>query len=75
MEKWYGPERIVRVDGTGAVPDVTKRISAGIDSVNFEPGFEGALRVDSEHPNVDQTMDCSASCKSAYIRFIVVKVD
>ena len=33
VEQWYGPERIVRVDGTGAPTDVASRISAGIDAV------------------------------------------
>lgn len=31
VEQWYGPERIVRVDGTGMPADVASRIARGID--------------------------------------------
>ena len=33
VEKWYGNERIVRVDGTGAPGDVTLRIANGLDAL------------------------------------------
>ncbi len=33
VEKWYGTERVVRVDGMGAPADVTLRIANGIDAL------------------------------------------
>ncbi len=36
-EKWYGSERVVRVDGTGIPSDVTKRITTGVNAVPTSP--------------------------------------
>ena len=38
VEQWYGPERIVRVDGTGTPADVALRIATGIDAVQSSKG-------------------------------------
>jgi adenylate kinase len=33
VEQWYGPERTLRIDGTGALSDVALRIAKGIDDL------------------------------------------
>jgi adenylate kinase len=37
VERWYGAERIVRVDGAGSPSEVTKRITTGIEAVRSSP--------------------------------------
>ena len=39
VEQWYGSERIVRVDGTGASSEVALRIAKGIDAVQSGQGL------------------------------------
>jgi adenylate kinase len=46
VEKWYGSEHIVRVDGTGAPSDITLRIIKGIDALPTSKG----LKVRSPEP-------------------------
>lgn len=36
VERWYGSERVVRVDGTGSPSDVTLRITKGIEDLPSE---------------------------------------
>jgi hypothetical protein len=36
-QRWYGAERIVRVDGAGSPSEVTKRITTGIEAVRSSP--------------------------------------
>jgi adenylate kinase len=40
VEHWYGPESIVRVDGTGTPANVAQQIAKGIDDVQSSKGFK-----------------------------------
>ena len=40
VERWYGSERTVRVDGTGSPEDVALRIATGIDAVQSRQGLK-----------------------------------
>jgi adenylate kinase len=33
VERWYGVERVVRLDGTGAAADIAQRIASGLEAV------------------------------------------
>lgn len=46
VEKWYGSEHIIRVDGTGAPSDITLRITKGMDALAASKG----LKVRSPEP-------------------------
>ena len=40
VEQWYGPNRILRIDGNGASEEVALRIASGIDSMQSEHGLK-----------------------------------
>jgi adenylate kinase len=40
VEKWYGPERVVRVDGAGTPQQVALRIATGIEAVESRQGLK-----------------------------------
>jgi adenylate kinase len=40
VEQWYGPERMVRVDGAGAPAQVALRIANGIEAVQSRQGLK-----------------------------------
>jgi len=61
VEKWYGIQRMVRVDGTGTPQDVALRISTGIDALPSTKGLKvrssqdgGLKRREPEQPTPEQ---------------------
>lgn len=61
VEKWYGRERMVRVDGTGTPADVTRRIATGIDALQSSKGLkvrssedQGLKQREPERPTTEQ---------------------
>ncbi len=60
VEKWYGAQRLVRADGTGAPSEVALRIAKGVDAVQSSPSLK-VRPLPSEEPRLKQREPASGS--------------